>query len=324
MYTPEQLLAMVDARIARLDLDRQPRHLYEPISYTLDAGGKRMRPVFVLLGCHLFSDDVAPALDVAAAVEVFHNFTLLHDDIMDRADKRRGRDTVHVRWSENTAILSGDAMVIYAYSLLTGGGGPHLERLLGIFNKFALEVCEGQQYDMDFETASGVTEADYLRMIELKTSVLLAGALEMGGVVGGADGRACRLLYETGRHLGLAFQLQDDLLDTYGDPATFGKNIGGDIVSNKKTFLLIDALNRAAAADRAELERLLSDPAVERREKIEGVKAVYDRLGTRELTQRRIDACFDRALEILRDVDVPASRKIPLEDMARWLMRREK
>ena len=273
-------MIIINNEIERLDFSREPRGLYEPIGYTLSGGGKRVRPTLALTACRLFGGQEESVLPVALALEVFHNFTLLHDDVMDRAEVRRGRPTVHVKWNDNTAILSGDQMLIEAYKLLSKVPADKLPQVLQWFNDMATGICEGQQYDVDFEQMKEVSIADYMKMIELKTSVLLAYALKIGGYIAGANPSQQEALYQFGLHIGLAFQIQDDILDVYGDPKTFGKAIGGDICCNKKTFLLLTAFEKADAASKEELQKwlLVSD---RNQEKIAAVTALYDRLGVR-------------------------------------------
>ena len=266
--------------IESLDWSKEPKGLYEPIGYTLASGGKRIRPTLALIAAELFGGKENEVLPAALALEVFHNFTLLHDDVMDRAQVRRGRPTVHVKWDDNTAILSGDQMLIEAYRLLSGVPADKLPQVLRWFNDLATGICEGQQYDVDFEHSAQVQLADYMKMIELKTSVLLAYALKIGGYIAGANAAQQEALYQYGLHIGLAFQIQDDILDVYGDPKTFGKAIGGDICCNKKTFLLLTALSKADAASKAELNRWLAISDRDQ-EKIAAVTALYDRLGVR-------------------------------------------
>ena len=266
--------------IESLDWSKEPKGLYEPIGYTLASGGKRIRPTLALIAAELFGGKENEVLPAALALEVFHNFTLLHDDVMDRAQVRRGRPTVHVKWDDNTAILSGDQMLIEAYRLLSGVPADKLPQVLCWFNDMATGICEGQQYDVDFEHSAQVQLADYMKMIELKTSVLLAYALKIGGYIAGANAAQQEALYQYGLHIGLAFQIQDDILDVYGDPKTFGKAIGGDICCNKKTFLLLTALSKADAASKAELNRWLAISDRDQ-EKIAAVTALYDRLGVR-------------------------------------------
>ncbi len=282
----------LNAEIGKLDWCREPRGLYEPIGYTLAAGGKRVRPQLALLACNLFGGKESDVLPAALALEVFHNFTLLHDDVMDKALVRRGRETVHVRWNENTAILSGDQMLIEAYKLLSQVPEARLGKTLRLFNKMATEICEGQQYDVDFEGREDVTIAEYMEMIRLKTSVLLATALQIGAYIAGANEVEQEQIYNYGIHLGLAFQIQDDLLDCYGDEATFGKAIGGDIAENKKTFLWL-----SAAAEGAKGE--LAHRAESREARFERVIGIYDRLGVRAAAQKEIEQQTSAALECL-------------------------
>ena len=274
----------INKAIASLDWQREPRGLYEPIEYTLATGGKRLRPTLALTAAAIFGGKEEEVLPAALALEVFHNFTLLHDDVMDRAEVRRGRPTVHVQWNDNTAILSGDQMLIEAYKLLSDVSADKLPQVLRWFNEMATGICEGQQYDVDFEHMSQVRIEDYMKMIELKTSVLLANALRTGGYIAGANEKEQEALYQYGLHIGLAFQIQDDILDVYGNPKTFGKAIGGDICCNKKTLLLLTAMETADAETKAELlQWLITTDRNE--EKIAAVTAIYDRLGVREVCE---------------------------------------
>lgn len=266
--------------IESLDWSKDPKGLYEPIGYTLASGGKRIRPTLAMIASSLFGGKEEEVLPAALALEVFHNFTLLHDDVMDRAEVRRGRPTVHVKWNDNTAILSGDQMLIEAYKLLSHVPTDKLPQVLQWFNTMATGICEGQQYDVDFEQKDEVSIAEYMKMIELKTSVLLAYALKIGGYIAGANPAQLESLYQFGLHIGLAFQIQDDILDVYGNPETFGKAIGGDICCNKKTFLLLTAFEKADPQSKAELQQWL---AISNRnqEKIAAITAIYDHLGVR-------------------------------------------
>ena len=284
--------------IAKLDWKREPYGLYEPIEYTLAAGGKRVRPQLAMIACQLFGGNEEDVLPAALALEVFHNFTLLHDDVMDKADVRRGRPTVHMKWNENTAILSGDQMLIEAYKLLSGVPADKLPEVLRLFNKMATEICEGQQYDVDFESQSHVTIDEYLNMIRLKTSVLLATALQIGAYVAGADTPTQEALYQFGIAVGLAFQIQDDILDVWGDPKTFGKAVGGDISCNKKTFVYLEAMRRLG--DEANtLESWYSQVLEDNTEKIAAVKAIFEQLGVREACEAVVAQYTQTALEIL-------------------------
>ena len=291
----------INKAIESLDWSKEPKGLYEPIAYTLASGGKRLRPTLALIAAALFGGNEEDVLPAALALEVFHNFTLLHDDVMDRAAVRRGRPTVHVKWDDNTAILSGDQMLIEAYRLLSGVPADKLPQVLKWFNEMATGICEGQQYDVDFEHMEEVSIADYMKMIELKTSVLLANALRTGGYIAGANEAQQQALYLFGLHIGLAFQIQDDILDVYGDPKTFGKAIGGDICCNKKTLLLLTALQTADAASQAELNQWL---AVNDRpeEKIAAVTALYNRLGVREAAEAVMEEHTALALKQLEQL----------------------
>jgi geranylgeranyl diphosphate synthase type II len=287
----------INEQIAKLDWSREPRGLYEPIGYTLSAGGKRVRPQLVLTACRMFGGEETEALPAALALEVFHNFTLLHDDVMDHAPVRRGRETVHIRWNENTAILSGDQMLIEAYKLVAKVPSDKLQSTLRWFNEMATEICEGQQLDVDFEEREDVQLEEYIEMIRLKTSVLLANALRTGAYLAGATEAQQQALYEHGIHLGLAFQIQDDLLDVYGDPKTFGKAIGGDICCNKKTYLLLTARDLANDAQRARMQELLAMPAGP--DKIARMTALYDEIGVRQVAEEAIAEHTRAALRLL-------------------------
>ncbi|MFO7843548.1 MAG: polyprenyl synthetase family protein [Bacteroidales bacterium] len=322
MYTLKDFQQIINTSIAREQVEKEPQALYDPINYTLKSGGKRIRPALVLLAYSLFSDDIQKAIKPAIGLEIFHNFTLLHDDIMDHAEIRRGIPAVHKKWDENTAILSGDAMLIKAYDYFLDMDSPNFRKILQVFNQTALEVCEGQQYDMEFEKRMDVTEKEYIRMIELKTSVLLAGALKIGALLGDADEHDANLLYEFGRNIGLAFQLQDDFLDVYGDERVFGKQIGGDIVSNKKTFLLIKAKELAGDEDLQRLEHWLQKKPVDRDEKIKAVTSIYDNLRIKEITKEKILGLTQKALNLLDEVKVDNAKKIELKNLAGKLINR--
>ena len=324
MYSFHELADIVQNEIKNLKYPQQPELLYAPIVYSLEEGGKRIRPVALLMACNLFRDEIDCAKPAALAVEVFHNFTLLHDDIMDRSDTRRGKPAVHTRWNDNVAILSGDAMMIDAYKLLCGCDRRVLPQLLETFNETAIGVCEGQQYDMDFESRDDVTVDRYLEMIRLKTGVLLAGALKLGAICAEAQPWQAELLYNFGINVGLAFQLQDDLFDTYGDAAVFGKPIGGDILAGKKTFLLTTALKTADAATRGELLARLHDGGMSAAEKIETVRGIYDRLGVRKITEKAIADYFRNADRILNSLEVGIERIVPLQELSETLLNRKK
>ena len=321
MPTNEQLLTTIENYLAQIGFPSEPGKLYAPIGYSLAGGGKRLRPMLLLLACGIYADDPRAALPAAAAVEVFHNFTLLHDDIMDNAPVRRGKPSVFARWGQNVAILSGDAMIISAYRLLPLLPAERLPRILEVFNTMALQVCEGQQYDMDFEQKESVSVVEYMHMIELKTSVLLAGATVIGALLGGADAEDCRRLDRFAVELGLAFQLQDDLLDSYGDER-LGKHIGGDILEGKKTYLMVTAMSRADEAQRAILRSTHADPSLSDREKIDRIRALYDRLDVPRLTEQQICIRFERALSILDNLSVESPRLQNMRNYAQSLMGR--
>ncbi len=306
-FTNGELLGMFEKHLSQMHIPDEPDYLYSPIRYALSEGGKRMRPILLLLSYNIFDDDVARAMDAAAAVEIFHNFTLLHDDIMDNAAVRRGRESVYAKWGGNVALLSGDAMLISAYARLRHVPEAQLPRIMDIFNTMAVQVCEGQQYDMDFETRPRVSVVEYMHMIELKTSVLLAGSISIGAVLAGASEEDARKLYQFGIELGLAFQLQDDLLDSYGDER-LGKKIGGDILEGKKTYLMITALSRADETQREVLRHthLRTDISDER--KIAIVKEVYDELDIPHLTEQQIGVRFARAEAMLGTLGTDPSR----------------
>ena len=282
----------VNAEIGKLDWSREPQGLYEPIGYTLAAGGKRVRPQLALLATKLFGGNEEDVLPAALALEVFHNFTLLHDDVMDKAQVRRGRPTVHVKWNANTAILSGDQMMIEAYKLLSQVPENKLATTLRLFNQMATEICEGQQYDVDFESREDVTIQEYMEMIRLKTSVLLATALRIGAYIAGATDEQQEQIYNYGIHLGLAFQIQDDMLDCYGDQATFGKAIGGDIAENKKTYLWLTAAQKGAIDELAMREESMT-------QRFERILAIYDRLGVKAAAQEAIRLQTNQAINCL-------------------------
>lgn len=322
MYSIEELIDIADKGILNVSIPQEPSRLYEPIRYTLASGGKRIRPVMVLAACNVFSDSIDQAIFPALAIELFHNFTLIHDDIMDNAPIRRNQPTVFAKWGQDIAILSGDALNILAYQLVSKTDKEHLAQVLTTFNKIALGVCDGQQLDMDFETAQYVTQEEYLKMIELKTSVLLKGALEIGAIVGNASQGDIMRLGEFGKNLGLAFQLQDDLLDSYGNVNTFGKKIGGDIVENKKTFLTIQAFSLAKGNSLELLNGYFKaqdiDPAVKVRE----VLKIYNELDVKSKTEAKIKEYFDSALEALHKVNVKPEKKETLIGLANRVMGR--
>lgn len=324
MYDIKQAQEIVNKALIAANVSKEPAGLYEPIAYALSVGGKRLRPALTIMGCNLFTDSVEGAIDAAIGIEVFHNFTLLHDDIMDNADIRRGNPTVHKKWDENTAILSGDAMMIKASQFVTRTHEEFLKPVLKTFNKAAIQVCEGQQYDMNFENQSFVAEENYLEMIRLKTAVLLAASLKIGAIIGGASNEDAQHLYNFGENLGLAFQLQDDLLDTYGDAKIFGKNIGGDIASNKKTFLLIKALSTAKGDDLAELKDYLQKDDFDRDHKVDTFKRIYDSVNIKETTEDRIKHYFNLANDELNKITVKDEKKTLLKEFCESLMVRTK
>lgn len=322
--TGEQLLQQIHEYIGNLSYMREPMGLYDPIEYVLGLGGKRLRPVLMLLAYNLYKEDVTRIFSQAAGIEIYHNFTLLHDDLMDKADMRRNKPTVHKKWDENTAILSGDAMLILAYQFMMKKCPLEcVERVMEVFGRTALEVCEGQQWDMEFEHRLDVTVDEYIEMIRLKTSVLLAAALKIGAILGGAPEKDAQLLYDFGIKMGLAFQLQDDYLDVYGDPAVFGKKIGGDILCNKKTFMLITALSLAEGEDKETLLNWLRATDYVAEEKIQSVTALYNKVGVPELCQARIDAYYKEGLELLDKVNVESSLKEELKKFVCHLMDRK-
>jgi geranylgeranyl diphosphate synthase type II len=304
-------------------LKQNPVELYEPINYSLEMGGKRLRPVLLLLAHNLFSEEVTNAVPAAVAIEVFHNFTLLHDDIMDKADVRRNRDTVHIKYSENAAILSGDAMAFQSYKYLVECQSEGLVEALKLFTDTAIEVCEGQQFDMDFEERLDVKEAEYLEMIRLKTALLLACSLKAGAVLANADATIAQQLYDFGINLGLSFQLQDDLLDTFGDQATFGKKIGGDILANKKTFLLINALENASGNEKNELLNWINSAEYDAQEKIAAVTNIYKAVGVKKMAEQKVDDYFKKAIEILDEINLQDVVKQPLRQLALKMLTRK-
>ncbi len=323
MYTSDEILHKVNESLDALPYDRCPSSLYEPIRYVLSLGGKRIRPVLMLLGYQLFHEQPEQIMMQALGLETYHNYTLLHDDLMDNASLRRGHATVHCKWNANTAVLSGDSMLVLAYQRMAQCDSRHLPAVMELFTETALEIGEGQQYDMDFETRNDVTEEEYIEMIRLKTSVLLACALKMGAILADASQEDANLLYQFGEKVGLAFQLQDDLLDVYGDEKVFGKAIGGDITSNKKTYMLINAVNRANQQERTELMRWIEAKDFDRQEKIEAVTRLYDAIGIRQLCEQKINSYFEEAKQYLDQVSVSEERKQPLRQYTAEMVHRE-
>lgn len=319
--TPDQLICDAIRAICR---DKQPAGLYEPITYVLEAGGKRLRPLLTLIAAEMYGTEWQKVLPAALAIEVFHNFTLMHDDVMDKAPIRRGKPTVHVRWNTNTAILSGDQMLIEAYKQLAQLPADKLPRVLQMFNEMATGICEGQQYDVDFETATKVTIDDYIHMIRLKTSVLLATALKTGAYMADAPEEEQELLYDYGINIGLAFQLQDDILDVYGNPATFGKAVGGDILENKKTYMYLTALQQADDATLRELQRWFDTKEEHQPQaKIEAVRAIYTQLGIREICEEVMRKYTEQAFAILDKIKLPAEKKLILRELGEHLLARK-
>lgn len=322
-YTNNEILELFEGSLAQLCMPEEPELLYMPIIYSMSGGGKRLRPVLLLLSAEVFGGSAEEAMPAALAVEIFHNFTLLHDDIMDNADVRRGKPSVYAKWGGNVALLSGDAMLITAYKYLSRIPSAVLPRVMNIFTDMALEVCEGQQYDMDFEKISKVSVEEYMQMIERKTSALLSGSAMIGATLAGATDEDIKRIYRFATELGLAFQLQDDVLDSYGDTA-LGKKIGGDILEGKKTFLMVQALSRASESERevlcgTHLRKDISDD-----EKISIVKNIYDKLGVKHIAEQQIELRFERALAILDSLSVGAERTATLVEFARNLMGRKK
>jgi geranylgeranyl diphosphate synthase type II len=323
MYTSEEILKKVNEALEQLPYERRPQSLYDPIRYVLSLGGKRIRPVLMLLSYNLFKEQPEAIMMQALGLETYHNYTLLHDDLMDNADLRRGHETVHKRWDANKAILSGDSMLVLAYQRVAQCDERHLSEVLGLFTETALEIGEGQEYDMAFETRNDVTEDEYIEMIRLKTSVLLACAMKMGAILADASQEDAYNLYKCGEQMGLAFQLQDDLLDVYGDSKVFGKAIGGDITSNKKTYMLINAVNRANAEQKEELMRWIEAKDFDRQEKIAAVTRLYDAIGIRQLCEEKINFFFAEARKYLDKVSVPTECKENLRRYMNEMMKRE-
>lgn len=317
-------LQKIEEGLSNLPLGDRPENLYEPIRYLLSLGGKRLRPMLVLLGYGLQKDDYESIVSPALAVEVFHNFTLMHDDIMDAAPIRRGQPTVHEKWNETVAILSGDTMMVKAYDQLLECPNHSLADAIRKFNKCAVEVCEGQQLDMNYEEFDTVTEDQYIEMIRLKTAVLLGFSLEYGGLLAGMDAAQLAQLNKIGEKAGIGFQLMDDLLDVYGDKAKFGKQVGGDIVSNKKTYLLLKALELANDTQRAEMDKWIAATEFDINEKVEAIKNIYGELGIFELTQEKMNGYYDEAFALLDALDVREEGKRALVEFFEKLMKRER
>lgn len=326
MYTIKQIQTFIsketEKEISRLEL-AEPLNLYQPIGYALGMGGKRLRPVMALMACNLFDNNVEKALPAAMAIEVFHNFTLLHDDIMDRAEMRRNLPSVYKKYNENIAILSGDAMSIMAYDYLSRSTSGDKNEMLSLFTKTALQVCEGQQLDMDFEKRNDVSIPEYIEMITLKTAVLLACSLKMGALAGNADKLSADLLYDFGLNLGIAFQLQDDLLDAFADQDKFGKKIGGDIVSNKKTFLLLKALELSGNDEKKVIQYWIGKSEFDPQEKIKAIKSLYEKLNIKQLTEEKINKYYQQAMAMWEKLDVNKETKSELVNLAKMIMDRD-
>ncbi|MDR0573611.1 MAG: polyprenyl synthetase family protein [Tannerella sp.] len=324
MLSVEQVLERVKSEIDKMDFDMSPRCLFEPIKYILALGGKRIRPSMTIIACNIYNGNIEEAIKPALGMEVFHNFTLLHDDLMDQADKRRNKPTVHKKWNTNTAILSGDAMVIAAYQLIGETSESHLSKILNLFSQTALEICCGQQYDMDFERRNDVAQDEYIEMIRLKTAVLMACCLKTGAIIGGAPESDAEYLYNFGINIGLAFQLQDDLLDVYGNTETFGKNIGGDILCNKKTFLLINAVNHANKEQKDKIE-YFKNPlnTFTPEEKIKAYTEIYNQLKIKDITQVRINNLYEHAMNELSKLTASTASLSELKRFCNMLMQRE-
>lgn len=324
MFTADEILFKVNDYINNISYNRKPWSLYEPIKYVLSLGGKRIRPILMLLSYNLFKDDPESILSPACALETYHNYTLLHDDLMDDAPLRRGQQTVHVRWDANTAVLSGDSMLVLAFERMAKCNDKHLREVLKLFTTTALEIGEGQQYDMEFETRNDVKEEEYIEMIRLKTSVLLACAMKIGAILADAPQEDAENLYKFGEQVGLAFQLQDDYLDVYGDPKVFGKKIGGDITSNKKTYMLINAFNKANVRQRKELEKWITCEHFVQDEKVEAVTKLYNKIGVDKMAIDRINYYFEEANKYLAAVKVSDARKQELVTYAQRMLHRKR
>lgn len=323
MFTASELLERINSHITDLRFSRSPQGLYAPITYVLSMGGKRIRPVLMLMAYNLYKEDVTRIFALATGIEVYHNYTLLHDDLMDRADRRRGKETVHKVWGDNAAILSGDAMLVLAYQFMAQCPAEHLKEVMDLFSLTALEICEGQQLDMEFEDRKDVKEEEYLEMIRLKTSVLLAASLKIGAILGGASAEDAERLYDFGMNLGVAFQLKDDFLDVYGNSAVFGKNIGGDILCNKKTYMLIKAFEHATDSQRDELNRWIDAKSFNPAEKIAAVTNLYNQMDVRGLCEKKMQEYSERAAKSLAAVSVNVEKKEGLKTLMESLMYRE-
>lgn len=323
MHSIQELQSIINKAISDTRYTAQPAELYQPISYLMGLGGKRMRPVLVLISTELFGGDVMKAVDAAVGIELFHNFTLMHDDIMDKAPLRRGKPTVHAKWNESAAILSGDVMFVEAYKMMIKVDDEILRDVLDVFSDTASGVCQGQQSDMIFETRDDVSIDEYIHMIRQKTAVLVAGSMQIGSLIGGAENEQAKLLYEFGENLGLAFQIQDDILDVYGDPEKFGKQVGGDIIANKKTYMLIQAKSLANGENAVELQKWITGTDHNSVQKVAAVKAIYDSLEVKKLAESQMEEFVRKALNALSKISVESSRKELLKNFAEQLLVRE-
>ncbi len=315
----------IEQALKNIKYGSHPKELYDPIEYIMSLGGKRMRPVLVLMACDFFDGDTNTAANAALAIELFHNFTLVHDDIMDKAPLRRGQQTVHTKWNDNIAILSGDAMMVCAYQELCKSNSAILSNILNVFSDTAVKVCEGQQLDMNYETAHKISIAQYLKMIELKTAVLLGGAMKIGAIIGGAREEDAQQLYDFGKHIGIAFQLQDDILDVYANEDKFGKQKGGDIIANKKTYLLLKAMEMAEnnRYTKEELQQWIAAPHFDAKQKVEAVTNIYNFLNVKELARAEMKKHYDAAIACLKAIPVDETKKQALINFADSLMVRE-
>jgi len=316
-------LKQINYELSNHHFEGKPPELYEPIRYILGLGGKRLRPLLTLYGCYLFSGDCDKALIPSLGVETFHNFTLIHDDIMDKAPLRRGKSTVHTKWNNNVGILSGDTMLFKAYEFLITVDDSIVKKVVDLFNACAIEVCEGQQYDMNFEQRDNVSESEYINMIRLKTAVLLGFSLQLGGLIGGADDEDAKLLRKFGENIGIGFQLKDDLLDVYGDHEKFGKQVGGDIIANKKTYLLIKTLELATEKQSKLLNELLYSD-YEPQKKVREVTRIYDEIGIKEITEEKMNEYFDGAFQYLDQVECQSNQKQELAEFSSYLIKRDR
>lgn len=311
----------IEDELSKIQFPHSPSNLYGPLRYFLVLGGKRMRPILTLMGTEAFGSSGNDALPAALSIELFHNFSLIHDDIMDEAPIRRGKETVHTKWNQNIAILSGDVLLVKAYQLIAQQKAEVLPDLLNLFNQTAVEVCEGQQYDMDFESRDNVTIPEYIEMIRLKTSVLLGCALEMGAIIAGASFNDRKLMYEFGQHVGIAFQIQDDILDLYADPNKFGKQVGGDIISNKKTLMLLKAFEMATQEQKEQLNTLLKEEDFDL--KVSTAKKLFNSIGVREACKEIMNHHYNLAKQALQSIKIDDARKGPLLELASYLMERD-